>query len=57
MPNEPKNNPGVTIAGNNFTPADIEHLVTTAQEPPTAFQTEVQEELDRLEALKARRKA
>jgi hypothetical protein len=53
MPDEPKNNEGVTIASNNFTPADIEHLVTTAQEPPSAFETEVQAELDRLAQTKA----
>lgn len=42
-----------TLAANNITPADIEHLVTTAQEPPTEFQNEVQEELDRLAKAKA----
>lgn len=43
----------VTIAGNNFSPADIDHLVTTAQEPPTEFQNEVQAELNRLQQVRA----
>lgn len=37
------------IAAHDFTPADIEHLVSTAQERPSEFETEVQDELDRLE--------
>lgn len=57
MPDEPKNKVaahlGRAIAANNFTPGDIEHLVTTAQEPPTQQDLEVQAELDRLAKAKA----
>jgi hypothetical protein len=45
----------MTIAGNNFTPSDIEHLVTTAQEPPTQQDLEVEAELQRLAQAKARK--
>lgn len=45
----------ITIAGNTFSVSDIEHLVSTAQEPPSEFEKEVHEELERLEKLKEKK--
>ena len=42
-----------SLAANNITPSDIEHLVTSAQESPTEFQNEVQAALERLAEAKA----
>lgn len=44
-----------TLAANNITPSDIDHLVTSAQEPPTKDDLEVEAELNRLAQAKARK--